>query len=382
MLLNRAYFYIPLVFQIVREAKGFNFLSVRDFYWTNLYRLFIPYFPDLNPGLSFEKILGDEPEGFGAGSPGWFLLIIGTIGLWQSRKKILIFAPLITIFLLCLFYFPATFPTLKIFPWFAFNRVPGRVTVLYPVILTLFSLELNFNYIDHWKRKFAVASLVGLACVEIHTAYSLKLNEYQPYLFDTNFFSYMNIVKNQPGEAVLDWPFCIAGGNGKGVSDGMCPYYQLINSTHALRRFHRKKVVGQYFGRLHFSQIQPQLKAGWQNLFFSNGSESFSATQQARCFNDDEWSFFTDFYLKNDFAGINLYTSLLPETCVEEFHTRFGSPIAQTTIPSGVRLEFIAKPPKLRTEVNLDLGKNCGLDCPPPFKVSPTRLRYLSLPSP
>lgn len=68
----------------------------------------------------------------------------------------------------------------------------------------------------------------------------------------------LNFVKQQPGEAVLDWPFCVAGGNGLGL-DNLCPYVFKNGAAFALRRFHEKKVVGQSFSRLHPSQLQPYL---------------------------------------------------------------------------------------------------------------------------
>lgn len=261
-------YYLPLIGQIAREAKSFDFTGVNSgTWWANPLRLLIPYLLDFNPGQPrFEKLLRDSPEGFGAASPGWFLLIIGSIGLWQERKQIAIFIPLLIIFLLCLFYDPGHFPTLKIFPWFSFNRVGGRATVIYPVILTLFALHCHFS---HWRsltRRLATILLVFLACTELYTAYSLKLETYKPYILDQSFFAYMNFVRQQPGEAVLDWPFCVASGNGVGT-DKLCPYYYKNNAIHTLKRFHHKKVVGYTYSRLHPSQIEPYMQAGWNRLF-------------------------------------------------------------------------------------------------------------------
>lgn len=51
--------------------------------------------------------------------------------------------------------------------------------------------------------------------------------------------------------------------------------------------------------------------------------------------------FFTDFRKLNDFAGINLYKSLLSKDCVKEFYTRFGQPTVETSLASGIKLQFI-----------------------------------------
>jgi hypothetical protein len=253
------YINLPLVIQISREAKSFDFTGVPSgAWWANPLRLLIPFLPNFNPGQDvFEQVLKDSPEGLGAGSPGWFLLIVGTLGLWQTRKQFLIFVPLLLIFLLCIFYNPLYFPILKIFPWFTFNRVQGRCTVIYAVILCIFALNIDFSGWRSRNRQLISALLVFLACTELYTAYSFKLS-YQPYSFDKNFFSYMDYVKQQPGEAVLDWPFCLIGGN----AVGLCPYFSKTGSVFALRRFHEKKVMGQYFGRLHPSQVEPYLQSG------------------------------------------------------------------------------------------------------------------------
>ncbi|WP_017317235.1 hypothetical protein [Mastigocladopsis repens] len=356
------YIYIPLILQILRETKKFDFTeTVSAGLWVHPLRLFIPFFPKVNPGLpAFQKLFGDIPENIGAGSPGLFLVILGGVGLWKARKHITIYIPLLIIFILFVFYNPIHLPTINIFPWHAFNRKP--VTSMYAVILCLFALEINFNEFRWHTRKLLLILLVCLACIELYTAYSIKLR-YNPYSadynfsFDKNFFSYMNYVKQQPGEAVLDWPFCAVGGNGVG-SEKLCPYYHLNSGIFSLRRFHKKKVMGQYFGRLHPSQIEPYLQAGWDKLFFPDKPDIFKATRQTRCFRPEEWSFFTDFYKYNDFAGMNLYVNLLPEDCVTDFYKRFGKPVAETLVPAAGRVQFFPKSSDLRNQVNLALGSS------------------------
>lgn len=357
-----SYLYLPLTLQIAREAKSFDLTRIDPgAWWTNPFRLLIPFFPILNPGLALEPLFKDSPEAFGAGSPGWFLLIIGTVGLMKVRK-ITIFIPLITIFILCLLYHPSLFPTLKIFPWFTFNRIGGRSTVIYPVILCLFALEINFDKLRFRSKQLLSLLLVCLACTELYTAYSYYRPYYldKPYSLEKSFFTYMNYIKKQPGEAVLDWPFCVLGSN-LGASGGLCPYYRQNSGVYALRRFHEKKVMGQYFGRLHPSQIEPYLQAGWDKLLLPE-SDNTKENQKNHCFLLAEWSFFTDFYQLNDFAGINLYLDLLPKDCVSEFYTRFGTPVIETVVPATGRVKFIPKPPDLRNQVNLALGTSLKLE--------------------
>lgn len=358
--------YIPLILQILRESKKFDFSGiVSQGLWVHPLRLFIPFFPGFNPAKPYiTEFFGDTPENIGAGSPGWFLLTVAILGLWQARKHFAIYIPLILIFLIFVLYNPITFPTLNIFPWLAFNRKP--ITSIYPVILCLLALEINFDKLRKHNKKIVSIILVCLACTEVCTAYFIKLH-YNPYsvdknfTFDKNFFTYMEYVKKQPGEAVLDWPFCVTGGNGVGAAS-LCPYYHLNSGIFALTRFHNKKVMGQYFGRLHPSQIEPYFNSGWDKLFFSNKRDIFKATHQKRCFRTEEWSFFTDFYKFNDFVGINLYTDFLPEECINEFYKRFGIPAIETTVPVAGRIKFIPKPTFLKNQVNLKLGSSVKFD--------------------
>jgi hypothetical protein len=368
-----SYLYIPLVLQIGKAAKSLS--DTGDFYgawWTNPARIVIPFLPFFNPGQNYSNFFLDSTEAFFDGSPGWFLLIIGTVGLWQARKHIGIFVPLLIILLLCLLYHPTFLPTLKIFPWFSFNRVSGRSTLVYAVIFCIFALGIN---LEHWRsfgKKLVAVALVLLACTELYTAYSYKAY-YQPALLNENFYAYMNHIKQQPGEAVLDFPFCVHGGNGVGP----CPYYVYNSGIFALRRFHEKKVMGQYFGRLHPSQAEPYIAAGWDKLLAPDTQIKTSAPQ-LKCFRSDEWSFFTDFYKLNDFAGINLYTDLLSKDCTQEFYSRFGVPTMVTEAPTGGRIEFIPKSSNWRLQVNSDLGTS--LQFQPLLDSSETNLLQTAAP--
>ena len=356
-----SYLYFPLVLQLFKEAKSFDFSVVPSgAWWTNPLRLLLPIVPTLKPLIydieNSTQIFRDSPEDFFTGNPGIFLLFIGVLGLWQTRKRIVIFIPLIIIFLLCLAYDPGHFPTLRIFPWFAISRVGGRCTTIYPVILCIFALHINLENLNSKLKKIGLFLLVVIACTELYTAYSFK-SSYEPYSFDKGFFYYMNYVKKQPGEAVLDFPFCAIGGNGVGAKE-LCPYFYKNGGVYGLRRFHHKKVMGQSFARLHPSQIQPYLEAGWNKLFFPDNPVFPKAVTQTRCFKPDEWSFFTNFYKLNDFAGINLYVDLLPEQCANEFYERFGNPAVETVVPGAGRVKFLPKPAELRNQVDLMSGLN------------------------
>lgn len=354
-----AFLYVPLALQIVQAARlpELANIPINNQTWTNPLRLFIPWLPNLNPEPRYRDTFRDIIEGdaLGEGSIGWFLLIIGLVGLWQSRRKISIYIPLIIILFLCLFYNTESLPTLKIFPWFSFHRITGRSTLIYPIIFCIFALGISFNKLRSPLRTILTGLLVCLACVELYTGYSFK-QTYEPYQLNQEFYGYMNAVKQQPGEAILDYPFCVTGGNGVGSNDELCPYYAHLSTLHTNRRFHDKKVIGKYFGRLNPSQIEPFIEAGWGGLL--------DASEQNQCFNEQQWKFFEDFYKYNDFAGINLYVDFMPQQCLPEFYQRLGQPMIEANLPNAQQAQFIPKSEALRQQINKTLGKSLKVQSP------------------
>ncbi|MBE9032275.1 hypothetical protein IQ266_21280 [filamentous cyanobacterium LEGE 11480] len=374
-LIVTSYFYIPLVLQIAQTAKSFDFQNVDvGNWWTHPLRFLLPIFVDTIPTpFWIDEWLGDNHEANIGGTPGWFLLSLAIMGLWalrRQRRLLIALIPMMTILVLAVLYHPKTFPTINAFPWLTFHRVGSRLTLMYPVILGLFAVHANLpqpltNSLKRFKRPLAIGILTILAVAEIGTAYGWKNQSYQPYHFQPEFQRYIETVKAQPGEAVLDFPFCVAGGNG--LTNGMCPFYKWTVANFAFRRFHGKKVVGQYFGRLHPDQAAEITAAGWPQMFSSDQKNNIhQAQKQTVCFNDQQWKFFESFYYLNDFAGINLYTNLLLPDCIQQFYTRFGQPISRTKIPAVGNaegtVEFIPKPPAMRERVDLYQGRRLRLD--------------------
>jgi hypothetical protein len=96
-------------------------------------------------------------------------------------------------------------------------------------------------------------------------------------------------------------------------------------------------------------------------MFAPDDVDIFRAREQTRCFDQDEWSFFSEFFALNDFAGLQLHTSLLPPSCTEQFFARFGRPVATLSLPDGDDLAFVPKPTALRSKVNPALGRSVTL---------------------
>ncbi|WP_020598795.1 hypothetical protein [Spirosoma panaciterrae] len=356
------FLYLPLLVQIVQQTQSFVFKDrfANGHGWVHPLRLLTPYLPGFDPVIDpLGHYLHDMPEGYGAGGAGWFLLFLGLLGFWTTRKPIRwAYVPLLVFGLIHALYHPIRIPTLQIFPWDRFNRMPSRVTITYPVILVIFAL--------HWSGRvrpafLAVWVLIGL--VEAFSVYQYRYSQ-QPYYYSASFKAYIDRIRQQPGEAILDWPFCLIGGNSVGLPEGLCPLYNRTNMLYALQRFHNKKTIGHYFGRLHESQIKPFIQAGWPALLnHPDTSSIWEARQLTTCLTTEQWRFFKEFYQANDFAGINLCIDLLPKSCVDVFYQQMGRPVAATEVPGAGHVVFIPKSAAMRQKVNRLMGQLVRFPC-------------------
>jgi hypothetical protein len=361
------YVYVPVVLQIYRHAQALDFSGVygRDWYSHPL-RLLIPYLPWWNPvdqAAQWRQWFPAAIETDFDGVVGWFVVSWAALGVWQRRRRWPGMVPLGLLLLLCLAYRPLDLPTLQVFPWFGFNRVGGRCTVIYPVVLALLGTGVEPS---RWPwRRAGIVALALLASLELWGGYGLVRSRPASdavVAVTPEFWDYMATVRSLPGEALLDWPFCAIGGNGVGINEGLCPYAGSDPSLHALRRFHGKKVMGGYLGRLHPSQIAAYQRQGWGQLFRPDPPDPVRSRQQQRCFHDDEWDFFQTFFdpppgvssganpaiatlgPSTDFAALQLHLDQLPAGCAAAFEQRFGPAIATTTLPSGGRVALIPRP--------------------------------------
>ena len=346
LLLASSFAYPPVALQIASAARSVEFTGMPSGASSSKpWRLLLPYLPSLDPG---------------SGMAGWTLLVLGAVGLYCARRSWPMYVPVLTMLFLCLAYRPTDFATLKIFPWFAFARIADRTTAIYPIFFAIFALSFDPGGIGPRAARTLPGMLAILGAVEFHTAFfdrnAPKLYEYSP-----DFFAYMRAVRQAPGEALLDWPFCVTGGNGVGSVEGLCPYYGKNHDDLGYAPYHQKKLVGEYFGRLHPSQLRPFLRAHWEHMFAPDDVDIFRAGRQTRCLDQDEWSFFSDFFALNDFAGLQLHTSLLPPSCAEQFFARFGQPVAKLSLPDGDDLAFVPKPTALRSRANPALGRSITL---------------------
>ncbi len=348
-----AWLLIPLVLEVALTARRYDFSKIPDHvWWSNPIRLLIPIFPGFNPMMPFR--LGDSPEGQFSGSPGIFFVLAAVLGLVTAKKgergATLSLLALLGLFLA---YHPRVVPLQHVLPWFQFDRVTGRFALIYPTILALVSLAVPTGF---WRRtagKVAIIALGGVLAVEGATAYSLVLiRPLGNFVPDRSFRNLMNAIATAPGEAVMEWPFCVAAGNGIGTGE-LCPFYNVQAGLFGLRQLHGKKIVSQYYGRSHPSQIEPLLRAGWPSMFLAGPPGAGGARRQERNFLPNEWRFLERFFRLGDFCGIVIYPDLLPRETVLTFHRALGEPVAAASFPAVGRMEFFPKPAAWRRDVDV-----------------------------
>lgn len=334
LLLAATWLYVPLVVDIVRTTKQFKFEGPGGAFWAYQLRLLLPWLPGVGPHSDLVASILGKAEGVGEMSSGWALLAVAIFGLRDARRdrQLLVYVPILVAFALAFFYYPRGFPTLRIFPWFQFNRVAGRVTLVMPIWFALVGLAWRTVVLPRW--------LVALAAAETITAHAAF--DYRPFRPDASFWTYMKTIRETPGEGVLDWPLCISGGNGVATKD-LCPYYAITSTTYAYRRFHRKNVVGLLLSRMHPLQARPFYDVGLPRLYFPDHPEIRTARRQTKCFDETEMAIFERFYRSHDFAGLSLYPDIIGDACMPAFYERFGQPVAKTRLPAEGRAEFIPR---------------------------------------
>jgi hypothetical protein len=334
LLIVSLYLYLPLTLQIAFTAWEFDFSAVPELRaWSHPARLILPHLPGLDSySVSYQRWLHDTFESYGQTSPGLYLTLLAGVGLWQIRRRVALWLPAVLMLVLCLLYHPILLPTLKLFPWFSFNRHGGRASLVYPVLLCLLALPIRWP--KQLMSQIAILLTFGLMGLELSTSYRLRLTV-PVNVASESLLQYCATIRQQPGAAVLDFPFCTVGANNVGSQEGLCPYYDQQNAVFTFRRFYDKSGVGQYFGRLHPAQIQPLLRDGWPRLL-----------QPGYSFTDNDWQFLGNFLRKNNFAGINVYPDLLTTAQVAAFYQHFGQPIAETRFPAAGRVKFILLQPQ------------------------------------
>lgn len=339
--------YIPLILQIIQNVNLYSDEpSPSGYTWAHPMKIFLPLIgrSDLVGLPLVMQALGDKPEFFWDYLIGWTLvgLLLFACVSMVVKKQFYLFLPLALSLGLCLLYHPNVSKTLHLFPWFQFNRNSGRSTLLFS---TLIPLALAFLPIRVLSTKnfpwVAIWLLVGIA--ELISVYAIRWAD-KPYQFDTRFKAHMQTIQNTPGKVVLDYPFCLIGGNGVGYAENLCPCYIETNNQGFMAHYHRKSTVSYYYGRLYPSMIQPFVEKGWGNLMLARNKKEGQFNKLSDCPTDMIWQGLESIVKLGDFAGIQVYEDLLPSsTCLAMFFERFGPAVSSSRVPGGGLVHFIPK---------------------------------------
>lgn len=279
-----AWLYLPLSYQLTTATTRYDFSGLRAYsQWEDASRLFVPFLPKHNPE-TLNRHFKDRGESWGFHfSPGISFVALGLLGIASGYRRLGVVAPFVALFMMCLFFLPEIFPTLKVFPWFRFARAPGRATCVFPVFLLIFYL--NTPKCD-WKKRGIQISTFILGCLlltESLVAYRLIIDARSKnpgFSPDGSFQQTMDIIRSTPGEALFEWPFSIAPRGG-----ALSVYHGQLGGAFQLAQFHHKKGIGTYFGRLHPDNILLMVEAGWPHLIFADAV----GRRQHRDFVEEEW---------------------------------------------------------------------------------------------
>jgi len=171
----------------------------------------------------------------------------------------------------------------------------------------------------------------------------------------------MQKLKTQKGEAVMDFPFCIVGGDGTGLRENLCPIFQRTCNIYALSRFHKKKVIGGYYSHVPESAVKGFLGTGIGKWVIPNDSTYIegwkNATKIINVFDDNQLEHFVNYFKYNDFAGINLCVDLIPNEMYKQITNAIGSSTITTIFPGAGKIVFIPKPESWQKFVNKEKAK-------------------------
>ncbi len=233
---------------------------------------------------------------------------------------------LIAILALLAFNHPDYFPILKLLPWHTMSRSTVRSALLLGPLLALLSL-------GFWSepRRFSkpiVGFVIFLFALEPFAQIWALGSRTRGQSHEEK--TYFSIISNAPGEALMEWPFCLTAWNQP--PEGLCFKREKHYFTYNAQRFHQKKTVSVDLGR-----ASRRERNEWNRLPFTSLFESLI---QQRCFSESEWRFFLDQYRKYDFAGVEIYPELIPAGCLAGWEQHFGKAKGRLKVPSAPERVF------------------------------------------
>ncbi|MDP0499406.1 MAG: hypothetical protein Q7P63_04825 [Verrucomicrobiota bacterium JB022] len=364
-ILLAAYLYLPQIYWLWRELAQFPSAEMpHGLSFTHPMRMLLPIVPDFTPEMAMNtSFFQDRMETPFAWQPGLSLFVLGMVGFFLAadrRRSVWIGLPL----LCCLLIYAllqSSFHPFNWLPWMEHMRMAARFSLMLPLLFVLAWLPQAARI---WRTRSGQVfyGLLGLLfLLELSTAWRfLWGTRYVEQPPTPEFVHLMETIRESPGEAVLYWPFCVAGGNGVGTGE-FGPYYHPQAGMESTQVFHEKKMMSRYFGRIHWDQLEPLYRAGWDRMFMPDSEELFTAQGQGRDFDAAQWAFMTDFLRLNDFCGVLVFASMLPPETVEGFRARMGEPVAEAVV-YGEHALFFRKPEAWQAGEDPVAGRALSLD--------------------
>lgn len=272
---------------------------------------------------------------------GWIFWIPALMGLNGLRKKkggvgIGAGFPFLILLLVAIWYitirahwFHHILQTLV--PFMLFFRVANRWGLFLPqmmgALIALSWPELSRWFKSQWNlhpRKFRISVylFIGFSILE-STWLFYPVSMMEP--LSTPMVHFLEEIKNSPGTAVLDIPFCLTGGNG--ICFHQCNAYPYSTAGACFRQWHDKDVFGIYQSRTVPKQCE---------IYDSFPFRSWvSAWREQRCFSNMDWESFCRFLEEHsELSAILIYPELWkaaeePE-CKKQIEAHLGLPLAES----------------------------------------------------
>lgn len=338
--------YLPLAAQIAGAALDYDFSSLEGYrrwgamrgQWEHPLRIFLPLLP--GPDLAYaDRLLGDSGEAAGPHfSPGLGLVLAALGGAVAGRRRWSIYLPFLAVFLLLLFFRPVVFPTLGLFPWFRFARIPGRATAIFPALLAVLALSLPRRSLRRRPGRAAALLVAALFAAETVAAYGdLTVDKYVRNFFyrpDPSLARMLEAIRATPGEALLELPFSVSPFPGP-----LHRFTRQLKGITQLAQFHGKKVLGANFTRLHPRQIAPFQAGGWPDFFVRVWGPA-NARRSAGRLGPDEWRWLEGQLGDGDYCGLLIYSDFFSKPARDGLRRRFGRPVATAWLPLPGRMEY------------------------------------------
>lgn len=342
-------FYISLSFYwflpLLKEVNSHGVITQGIDYTTHWGHIFRPLW--LDEGLSlfqfntfWIKILGSFNESETVITVGWCLLIplILVLRNFQKNKQLTRILPFLILMVVAILYISSRngykFQEVirSIVPFMSFFRVASRWGIVLPPLIFICLLlgwnQLYLSLKDLFMSQYRFLVVFFVTIMIAFEARTLLTTSHFVEPLSTKASDFLNEIKESPGEAVLDLPFCVIGGNASCRKS--CPFYEASITSQCLLPLHQKKVFSLYQARLtddYCDEYDAKPYSTWM-----------AAWKENRCFTKNEMIEFCSYLDHHSkIAAVIIYqdiwTATQSEECLETLSAFLGPVLSNTQIP-------------------------------------------------